>query len=443
VKALAYLPYLLGVVGVIVYGAISGLAGPKSGGVLGAIRGEDGRLSTSKFQFFLWTGVVIFVWVAIFVAQAIPGALACTTSSNPAIPANVLLAMGFSVITLATAKGVTSAYVYAGRTAKGSNNPWSWSDLVCGDDGSRPDLSKIQMLAWTIIAAASYLYTSLARVAVYTHGTSPGPPCGLPDIDPALMALMGIGQGAYLGTKIVQTATVILRSLSKPQTYAGDTVTINGSGFGNQTGSVYFGRVAAVLAADQPAWTDTAIKVVVPAIDSADNQPFKPGDTVMVGVLLAGADGTSSTGNTLPFTYAAPAAAAPAAPASAVAPASAPLPPDQAVSVVRNWLDDHMKTRAVAEGGPPADDPVLYRLIKTPTFDSPVMSVKGPVHPPAPARHAFFLDHLPRANWEHWCSYVFVDDDGNVSVVDSTAPPSAKTETQTRLQYTRPADLTS
>jgi hypothetical protein len=431
VRELAYLPYLLGVVGVIVYGAICGLAGPKSGGVLGAIRGEDGRLSTSKFQFFLWTGVVIFVWVEIFVAQAIPGALACTTSSNPAVPANVLLAMGFSVITLATAKGVTSAYVYAGRTAKGSNNPWSWSDLVCGDDGSRPDLSKIQMLVWTIIASASYLYTSLARVVVYTHGTSPGPPCGLPDIDPALMALMGIGQGAYLGTKIVQTATVILRSLSKPQTYAGDTVTINGSGFGNQTGSVYFGRVAAVLAADQPAWTETAIKVIVPAIDSADNQPFKPGDTVMVGVLLTGADGTSSTGNTLPFTYAAPRTST----------SAAPIPADQAESIARNWLDQHVRTRALAEGQPPESDPILYRLSKTRTVDSPVMSVKGPVHPPAPARHAFFIDHLPRVNWEHWCSYVFVDDDGNVSAVDSTVPPSAKTETRTRLQYARPTNL--
>jgi hypothetical protein len=434
-----YLPYLIGLVGVILYAVVCQMAGPKSGGVVGAIRGEDGRLSSSKFQFFVWTGVVIFVWVAIFVAGATHTSMMCTGTTNPAIPANVLLAMGFSVITLATAKGVTTSYVYSGRIAKSSDNPWSWSDLVCGDGGNQPDLSKIQMLTWTFIAAGSYLYIAIARVAAYKPGVGGAPPCGLPDIDPALMALMGIGQGAYLGTKIVQSATVVLRSLSKPQTFTGDTITINGSGFGTDAGSVYFGRVAAVLSSVSPAWTDTAIKVIVPAIDSQDNEPFEPGDTVLVGVLLTGADGTNSTGNTLPFTY----AAAPVEVTTAstpVTPAGAPLPADQSESIARKWLDQHLQTRAIAEGAPPADDPILYRLNNTPTVESPVMSVEGPVHAPAPARYAFFVDHQPRANWEHWCSYVFVADDGSVSAVDATVPPSLKGQAYSRLQYNRPAD---
>lgn len=68
------------------------------------------------------------------------------------------------------------------------------------------------------------------------------------------------------------------------------------------------------------------------------------------------------------------------------------------------------------------------------------MSVEGPVHAPAPARYAFFVDHQPRANWEHWCSYVFVADDGSVSAVDATVPPSLKNQAYSRLQYNRPAD---
>jgi hypothetical protein len=445
-----YLPYGIGILGVIVYGVVGGLAGRGSGGLLGAVRGEDGRLSSSKFQFFLWTGVVIFVWVALFVASAIHPGVKCAQSSppRPDMPTNVLLAMGFSVITLATAKGVTTAYVYAGRVAKGSNNAWKWSDLVCTDDGVSPDLTKIQMLTWTFIAAGSYLYTAIAQVASYDAALNGGaaPPCGLPDINAALMALMGIGQGAYLGTKIVGSSTIVLRNLSKPQTFAGDTVIINGSGFGTTPGSVYFGPVAASLAPGKSAWSDTAIQVIVPAVNSDDNQPFEPGDTVSVGILLTGSSGTSSTGNTLPFTYTAapPSSTTTAANSRATPSAQAPsggvsVTADEAEAAVRAWLDEHLEIRTVAEGQPPSRDPLLYRLNMARNPEAPVMSVKGPVLPPSPARYAFFIDHHPHTNWEHWCSYVFVDDAGNVSVVDSTVPPSSKTEAaRVRLPYSRP-----
>lgn len=451
-----YLPYIVGVVGVIIYGAIAGLAGPGNAALLGAVRGEDGRLSTSKFQFFLWTGVVIFVWVALFVAQAVnpntrcgtPGA-AASNSGGTGFPGNVLLVMGFSVITLATAKGVTTAYVYAGRIAKGSNNPWKWSDLVCGDDGVTPDLSKIQMLTWTFIAAGSYLYSAVPLVAAYyVYGGSPS--CGIPDINAALMALMGIGQGAYLGTKIVASSSVILRSLSKPQSYAGDTVTINGSGFGTTPGSVFFGSVAAALDQAADAWTDGSIAVVVPAIDALDNKPFEPGDTVMVGVLLTGTNGASSTGNTLPFTY----TAAPEPPSVQAVPPSvdaqvaaqplvvtASLSSDDANKAASAWLDDRLKARAVAEGGV-RRPPLIYRLQQTRAANAPVITVDGAITPPVDARYVFFVDHHPHANWEHWCSYVFVSDDGTVSAVDSTVPPATDAPTKrVRLKYSAPPEV--
>jgi IPT/TIG domain len=450
-----FLPYVFGIVGVAVYGAVGQLAGPKSGGLLGAIRGEDGRLSSSKFQFFLWTGVVIFSWVAVYVAShSYPGI--CIVSSRAEFPSNVLLAMGFSVITLATAKGVTTAYVYAGRLAKGTGASWSLADLVCADDGKTPDLTKIQMLTWTLLAAGSYLYSTASLITLY-HYPSGAPSCGIPDIDTALMALMGIGQGAYLGTKIITNQSIILRNLDKPQTFAGDTVTINGSGFGTTQGSVYFGTVAALMAAGAGAWSDAAIKVIVPAIDSSDNQPFSPGDSVSVGVLLTGSDESSSTGNTLLFTYSAPpaattvppasqAAAAPNQPATqmqvAASTAAAPISAEAAQRALYAWLDSDTRARVAAEGRPPRAHPLVYRLDQTPTANSPVMSVKGPVHPERPARHVFFVDHNPGANWEHRCSYVFVDDEGGAAAVESTAPPSAKTRiARLPVQYELPEDL--
>jgi hypothetical protein len=413
--------FALGIGGVLLFAIVGSLAGPGSGGVLGAIRGEDGRLSSSKFQFFLWTAVVIFTWVSVNVAQALSTAKCAGAISGalPNFPTNVLLAMGFSVTTLATAKGVTTSYVLSGRMAKSWTNRFALSDLVCQDDGRSPDLTKIQMLTWTVIASASYLFGAVHLVNDYLS-IGAHPACGIPDIDTALMALMGIGQGAYLGSKIVGSPSIVLRSPDKPQTSAGDTIAISGSGFGTVSGSVYFGSVAAALAPGD-SWNDNAVKVIVPAIDSSDNKPFSPGDTVAVGIALTGADASGLAGNTLPFTY-----AVNQPPAKSQAPVATGLSLPNAITAVRVWLQEQVRLRTIAEGEPPKTAPVLYRLSQMLSGGTTVMSVTGPITSPKPARYAFFVDHMPAANWEHWCTYVFVADDGGIFAVESIAPPSSR-----------------
>jgi hypothetical protein len=286
--------YLWGLAAVLTYLILGQLAGSRCGGLLGVVQGEDGRLSSSKFQFFVWTGIVVFAWVALFVAKWVNGTTACTSKTGD-LPGNVLLAMGFSVITLATAKGITTAYVYSGRVAKGaSTTGWKVADLFQQDDGS-PDLTKIQMLTWTVIAGVSYLFSVCALIPTFGRDT-----CDFPDISAALMALMGIGQGAYLAGKAV-AQTVTLTNLSPTRGPAGCAVTINGSGFGSDRGSVLFGKAVTAFAYGDDAWTDTTIKVIAPTMNPDDNQAFMPGDTVDVSVLTAGANASAS--NDLQFTY--------------------------------------------------------------------------------------------------------------------------------------------
>jgi hypothetical protein len=55
-------------------------------------RGEDGRPSTSKLQFWLWTLVALFSYTALYAARAWHGFFA----SLEEVPRNLLLAMGFS-----------------------------------------------------------------------------------------------------------------------------------------------------------------------------------------------------------------------------------------------------------------------------------------------------------------------------------------------------------
>lgn len=289
-------PYFWGVLALLLYLAIGTVAGKY--GVLGAFRGEDGRLSSSKFQFFFWTGIVVFAYGAIAAKHV-------TTSPSqplPGLPTNVLLAMGFSVITLAGAKGVTTAYIAAGRIAKGTHSDTvHLADLVRQDDGVSPDLSKIQMLTWTTIAAASYLFSVHGAIDNFNASN-----WKFPDIDTALMALMGIGQGAYLGTKIVSSQSATITSLKPARGGApGTQVTVNGSGFGTSAGTVQFGDAVAAIA---PAatdggvqWSDGVVTFIVPPTHS-DGTPFAPGEKVYVAVLLQGANGATSS-NTIPYNF--------------------------------------------------------------------------------------------------------------------------------------------
>src|SRR5579859_8102944 len=207
------------------------------------IEGADGRRSTSKFQFLVWTTVMMFAYVALFIERC--------TSHNYApiddIPRNVLLAMGFSGTTLAAAKAITSGYVASGRVSKTANG----SGGVLTDDDGQSDLAKTQLVGWTVIGVIVYL------VSVF-HAD---PSKGLPDIDGALMVLLGLGHGAYIGKKLVTTDTpqiLSVTSLTRP----GQSVIITGFGFGAQVGTVLADDHA--LIGVPLGWEDTKISFVLP-----------------------------------------------------------------------------------------------------------------------------------------------------------------------------------
>lgn len=178
--------------------------------------GADGIPSASKFQNLLWTLVFVFSYVLLWSARAAKGDLAALTD----IPANIIIAMGLSIGTMMAAKGIKVAQVEAALVsppentdtpAKNGGGPRSAAGvagLLAKDDLVSPDLTKIQMLAWTVIAGSIYLlqvwqvYASYsACVPLQAQRACSFP--GFPDIDTTLMVLMGLGQGAYIGFKAV------------------------------------------------------------------------------------------------------------------------------------------------------------------------------------------------------------------------------------------------
>jgi len=185
------------VVGVIVVVFIWALLGIISGtwNIFRFVQGADHRPSTSKFQWLLWTIVVLFSYAAIYAARVERGHFEALGT----VPANVLIALGLTTATMAVAQGIAARQKQPAAAAA-QLTPSSLGYLVKENDGS-PDLSKAQMLAWTFIALGIYLLLVSNQIQQIV-ADAPGS-LGLPDIDGALMVLMGLGQGGYVAKKIV------------------------------------------------------------------------------------------------------------------------------------------------------------------------------------------------------------------------------------------------
>lgn len=253
---------------------------------LRVICGTDGRPSTSKLQFWLWTIVVLFSYVALYAARVISNNLEVINE----IPTNLLIAMGFSIVTATAAKGITVSFVKSGELVKPPAPPQgSGLDQVLKEDDGSLDLSKIQMLAWTVIAIGVYL--------ILVNRAIKSPPYALPNIDSALMVLMGLGQGAYLGKKLVTTDVPRLTGIA-PQTGAVATViTLQGDTFGqNQNGSNATIDAQPMTAAVD-SWSDTQVKFKLPATHP-NGQALKPGQQIRIGVNVNGRESATN----LPFT---------------------------------------------------------------------------------------------------------------------------------------------
>ncbi len=251
------------------------------------IEGADGAPSTSKLQWFLWTITALFSYTVVYAARISLGVIAPITD----IPSSLLIAMGFSVTTMAAAKGITASYVTSGRLVKApAKQPPKGPGAIFTDDDGDPDLSKVQMMAWTFIGIGVYV------IRVGQQVSSPDVP-ELPDIDAALMVLMGLGQGAYLGKKLTTTTTARLTGLTPAGGPAGANVMLSGLSFGDaQNGSFITIDGAPDHTGPAKAWRDTQIEFKFPAT-RPDGSSWTPGQH-LIGLIVGGKE----SANQLPFT---------------------------------------------------------------------------------------------------------------------------------------------
>ena len=254
--------------------------------------GYDGATSTSKLQFFLWTMVVLYAYIIIVIDAYYNHNI---VSIGLTIPQNLILAMGLSATTMLAAKGISSDYA---DTEKIDKSDTSKGGLFFDDDGY-PDLAKIQLMAWTFVGIGIFLLKTLNDVVGST-----GSMAQLPDIDGTLLALMGIGQGSYIGKKIItkdDQSAPSLDSISKSKGTLDEEITVAGTNFGDKSSTRFITIGGKKVKFTQgPNWEDGKVTFRLNNIDKSDEESRKvlpENGKILIGVVV----GSKASVQDLPF----------------------------------------------------------------------------------------------------------------------------------------------
>jgi hypothetical protein len=161
------------------------------------IIGEDGKYSNSKTQMGIWFWIVISSYVAtVYLRLDVAG---WDLFGNVNIATNLLLISGMSAITFGTAKAITTQKAQDNPGAKPQQNP-SMASLVTDltqNDAGQFDLGDVQMLIVTFVAVAMYVTSVLHFLSTIQFLKT----VTLPDVDTTILAMFGLGHGAYLAKK--------------------------------------------------------------------------------------------------------------------------------------------------------------------------------------------------------------------------------------------------
>jgi hypothetical protein len=186
--------------------------------VIDALTGEDGRWSTSKTGFFLWTYVLWFAFLAILFHTRGVGI------DNNVLKGEYFVVLGIPSAAAVAAKGIVQSSVAAGDLTKTPNpggqetNPFAGIGQLVSNDAGRLDLIDFQYFGFNLILIGFFLFRFLADAD-----------SGFPNLPDTLLALTGVGAAAYVGNKGTQSDVgPTIRSVVPPQQRHGQPVTVSG-----------------------------------------------------------------------------------------------------------------------------------------------------------------------------------------------------------------------
>jgi hypothetical protein len=205
--------------------------------------------------------VTVYAYVTVYAARIIHMAV---LPSMPEVPVGLLVLMGISVTTATSSKGITVSYLQQNQLPTQDK-----SDLVSKRDG-RTDLTKVQMLIWTFIAAVVYI----VRINLFVKTSEfMNPNVTLPDVDSALMVLMGASQGGYIAGKLVSrtAAAPVIEHILPAKATASQEVSIEGNFFGDEKDTIILRDAQkneiSIPDTNIDPWNDVKVKFKVPPVD--------------------------------------------------------------------------------------------------------------------------------------------------------------------------------
>jgi hypothetical protein len=145
--------------------------------------------------------------------------------------------MGISVAVPIVSSGVSRIKYFSSTVTAVKEPPTPLPPLsTMLEENNKPALTRFQMFGWTWIGIMIYI-----GILFSTVGTISLTQLTLPDIDPTLVVLMGLSQGAYLGGKIITTPTMKIDKVVLAKKDANEYIlSIFGNNFGLNKDTVWF-----------------------------------------------------------------------------------------------------------------------------------------------------------------------------------------------------------
>ena len=274
--------------------------GKKNYRLVDIIFDANGFPSLSKFQFLLWTLIILFSFLTVGFIRIFGGFLG--SGWEVKIPENLIYLLGISIAIVPTSAYITKNKY--GETNPSSNDKitveyllediqWLEKEIVAVRrsmghrygrstkprpkkpkperdrksfwtillEGGIPSLTKFQMFSWTWIAVGIYGLTFLRLLSGFASGEIPVNELLLPDVSSTLVALMGVSQAAYVGGKWVAPKKPTINTISPDSQINGGDITIKGVNFGATQGnsSVKIDNKDATI----KNWEDTEIECTI------------------------------------------------------------------------------------------------------------------------------------------------------------------------------------
>jgi len=179
--------------------------------------GQDNRVSTSKTTALVWTYTVAAALLSFIVARWLGHPGAYNVLSTQGLNAQYAVLIGGPLGAAILAKGIVSAQVDSGSTAKPAAASASPAQLVQNDNGEA-DLGDLQYLLFNVVALV-FFYGELLRA----------PQAAMPTIPDVLVGLTSVAAVGFVSKKALAGPAVISEVKSSPA-QVGDRVTIVTSG---------------------------------------------------------------------------------------------------------------------------------------------------------------------------------------------------------------------